>query len=173
MQTTHARSLACLPLEFPLNCCSFTPTPLTNLITVTKEFTIKQFAKWCEGNRPDPMVRRLQLLSTCHPMSVYILWVCVFAVCGQTDAGVCTSCLSWPVLAHTNQMHTHTRTHTYRQTMNATGKVITQSCVSLWSPLYFLIYSLFVWEIMRTSLEIHESGPNSSLWMWEALWFIA
>lgn len=69
-ERTSSHSLAC----FPLNCCSFPPTPLTNLITITKEFTIKQFAKWCEGNRTDPIVRGLQLLSTrSHSMKMYML----------------------------------------------------------------------------------------------------
>ena len=71
------------------NCGSFSSSILDKF-NYYYQFTIKQFVKWCEGNRPDPMVRRLQILSAWnHSMSVSMLWCLCVCVCVCVCARVC------------------------------------------------------------------------------------
>lgn len=105
---SFSHSLACLPLEFSLNCSSFPPTPLTNLITITSSQSSSllsdvkatgQTPCW-EGCSSSPH-ETIQWVCACF----WCVWVCLrVSVWTQTGAGVCTSCLSWPVAAHNDQV---------------------------------------------------------------------
>ena len=138
---TFPNYLACLPLEFPLNGCSFPPTPLTDLITITSSQSSSLLSDvkatgqppWWEGCSSSPhgtarWVRVHALMRVCLCVSAW----------GQTDTGVSTSCLCWPVTAHTNQV-----AHTYAGHTDTHNEMPLARLLFLTRPLSSLVFDLF------------------------------
>lgn len=138
----HTCSLSLICVLFLLNCSSFPPTPFTNLITVTKEVTIKHLAKWCQGNSSYPMLRKVEAPLHVEPsINVHALMRVCVKVClyGAAQMTGCVQAVSAQFLPVPSHGWPNTGTHKYRDRQAHTHS---KHIRIQWMPLARLLLSL-------------------------------